>query len=522
MNTQSTFNYDTSPNPAKLIDSLRYLGYDNYSAIADIIDNSLDAEASFVGVTIRNKGKLTEIIISDDGNGMSKDILSQAIRLGSDTTKDSQSDLGKFGMGLCTATLSICRRTTVLTKTETGKLLKAINDVDEVIKSNKFVSVFEEGDSSDEDLFHEMLCYEDGSYSSSGTIVYLQNCDNLTNSNITVFTNTLKRELSRIFRHYIIAGKEIWVNDDVLAPVDPLEWESNKTEKYCDETLEFEYQNDLGAKITESLKIKIAIIKPDYEKGENETARNMVNQGFYIMRNNREILPHTMLDLTAKHNSLNRMRGEISFSGNLDKVFGINFTKKNISINQALQDKLAQFLKGQLASISKKLSRETAKDVPDEINEIHENAAKEISKKSKLLIRPKANIEKRASPIFSDKQSQDITKNSSTREPKDNIQDGLTAKCEFKQSSMGVSGDIYEVDQKGRTIVITYNVDHPFYRKFISGIGENDRSLVAGIDYLVYSMATAELTQNLDDDGTLEIINHFKSIMASNLRTLLL
>src|SRR5437867_8785085 len=137
-----TFSHDSSPNPAKLIESLRYLGYDNYHAISDIVDNSLDAGAKNIRVIVRTSKGAPEIVVADDGGGMDEDILDQAIRLGSLVEKDASSDLGRFGMGLCTASLSICRQTTVLTKTLDGELLKAVNDVDEVKRLNSFVSIF--------------------------------------------------------------------------------------------------------------------------------------------------------------------------------------------------------------------------------------------------------------------------------------------------------------------------------------------------------------------------------------------
>src|SRR6266404_5997600 len=134
----AVFDHKSSPNPAKLIESLRCLGYDNYYAIADLVDNSLDANAKNVTVLARIRNKEPEIIVADDGTGMDEGTLDQAIRLGSLVEKDPSTDLGKFGMGLCTASLSICRRTMVITKTQDGELLKAINDVDEVKRRNDF------------------------------------------------------------------------------------------------------------------------------------------------------------------------------------------------------------------------------------------------------------------------------------------------------------------------------------------------------------------------------------------------
>ena len=138
-------NKENLPNPAKLLDSLRSTGYDNYNAIMDIVDNSIDAEAKNIWIDITGKDENFTILIADDGKGMSFDILDQALKLGSETEKDIDSDLGRFGMGLSTATLSICKRTIVLTKTKNGEFLKSETDLDWVMLNNKFSKYLDKG-----------------------------------------------------------------------------------------------------------------------------------------------------------------------------------------------------------------------------------------------------------------------------------------------------------------------------------------------------------------------------------------
>ncbi|MGB3087153.1 MAG: ATP-binding protein, partial [Phycisphaerae bacterium] len=218
------FTHKSTPNPARLIDSMRHLGYDNYHAIADLVDNSLDAEARNVKVAIRARQSDIEIIVADDGTGMDSTKMNQAIRLGSIAEKDPASDLGRFGMGLCTASLSICTQTIVLTKTVDGEILKAVNDVDEVKRQNEFVSYMGKPEADDMTLFEEMT-----GKAKSGTVVVLRKCDCLQNRNTTSFANGLKKELSRIFRYFLAAETSISVNDQKLSAYDPLEWDNPHT-----------------------------------------------------------------------------------------------------------------------------------------------------------------------------------------------------------------------------------------------------------------------------------------------------
>jgi hypothetical protein len=126
------------PNAGRLVESLRHLGYGNYEAIADLVDNSIDAEARYISIRVQQRNNQPYISIGDRGSGMARDIVDQAMRLGSMTSRDLNSDLGKFGMGLVTASLSIAKRCHVITRTDEGCWSSAW-DVDEVLAKNAFL-----------------------------------------------------------------------------------------------------------------------------------------------------------------------------------------------------------------------------------------------------------------------------------------------------------------------------------------------------------------------------------------------
>lgn len=507
------FSFDSQPNAGKLINSLRHLGYTNYSAIADLVDNSFDADATFIKIYARQRDNDAEIIIADNGFGMDLAILGQAIRLGSNVDKSEDSDLGKFGMGLCTASLSICKETTVLTRIDGGEFLKAVNDVDEVVRQGRFVSFLGQPSLEESILFDEMT-----ENSEHGTVVILRKCDNLNNRNLTNLSNKVAKDLARIFRYFINAGRKIYVNDKLISAVDPLDWDNPKTTKFD----ESDFTVAIGD-LTEVIHVKLAILPDDFTNGDKEIALNMQTQGFYVMRNNREIMDGVSLNLFTKHNSLNRMRIEISFSGHLDKLMGINFTKRDVNIEQSLLDKLGQYFKGQIATIAKREKSQRATDTPDEVLDIHSDVAQEIRKKSKLLMTPKAPKETRARPVPGGIVTPDSPETNRVRNPSPTRQQqgGFVADCEFKSASMGTHGAIYDAEQEGRKIIITYNSDHPFYSRFILENSRNEKRVVAGVDYIIYSLACAELQQNNDDEQVVELIGNFKTIMSVNLRTLL-
>jgi len=106
---------DVTPSASRLTNSLRDIGYDFVSAVADVVDNSISAEASRVDIELCFDGPDSYVIIADDGEGMTGDALIEALRFGS-RRQYGGGELGRYGLGLKTASLSQCRRVTVVTR----------------------------------------------------------------------------------------------------------------------------------------------------------------------------------------------------------------------------------------------------------------------------------------------------------------------------------------------------------------------------------------------------------------------
>ena len=106
------------PDPSSMIETFRAIGYNIESAVADIIDNSITANAKNIWIDFEWKGEETWLSVKDDGFGMNNDELIQAMRPGSINPNDvrEKKDLGRFGLGLKTASFSQCRELTVYSK----------------------------------------------------------------------------------------------------------------------------------------------------------------------------------------------------------------------------------------------------------------------------------------------------------------------------------------------------------------------------------------------------------------------
>jgi hypothetical protein len=128
------------PAPGALIESLRGLGYSLPTAVADLIDNCIAAGARNVWLDFIWKGTDSLMVLRDDGRGMNLTELREAMRVGSKspTAIRASSDLGRFGLGLKTASFSQARRLTVETRAAPGEEFRRIWDLDEVVKRNSW------------------------------------------------------------------------------------------------------------------------------------------------------------------------------------------------------------------------------------------------------------------------------------------------------------------------------------------------------------------------------------------------
>lgn len=497
---------ENTPNASKLIGSLRNTGYDNITAIADLIDNSIDADASNIRISIIPTVNDFRIIIADDGSGMTHDVLDQAMRLGSNTDRNTESDLGKFGMGLVTASISIGKRLTVISKTDQGTYA-SVQDLDFIENNNKFEKELREATEEEIVLFNR-----ENAKLNHGTVVIIEKCDRLQNTNINQFSKNLVDSIGQIFRMFIqSSNKNIYIRGDKILPIDPLFLDNDITELYSDETFSITVNGH-----SENIRLRI-VAAPDFGQQMNRMRGiNTANQGFYLMRNNREIASGKDLDVFTKHPDLNRLRMELFFNGNIDNEMGINFTKRDVKPMQNIVDKIHQIAYPQIASFRAKIKRGQARASDKDID--HLTPAKVISEKSKLLANPK--------PVFTPRTP--TGDNPGTIKPTgtggEHNGSGVEASssaskmnCEFLLRELK-GGNLFEVEQIGKKVIIYYNIDHPFYQEFIAKNKDN-KDIINTVDYLVYSLATAKLISiNKDNQPIFEM---FDSIFSSNLRALI-
>lgn len=505
------------PNAAILIDALQNIGYDNISAITDIVDNSIDAGATKIQILIDKEKSNFRIIIADNGKGMTKETLDQALKLGSDTLHDGLSDLGKFGMGLSTAGLALANKTIVITRNvDENVTYKSMTDVNVIKEKNAFVKILCEANEDEKTYFQNLIDSE------SGTIVILEDCVGIKQNESSTLKNKVIKNLSRIFRKFM-DRTEFWVNDIKIQADDPLrlDYEEFPGNLVSEDDYEVKWKDKDGTEKQGTLHIKIASLPECPKPIANKLGIGMKNQGFSVLRNNREILFGYLpaWEGITRHNDLNRFRGEISFSSDMDFAMGVNFRKNGIDMVDSIDNALRVQISPQIKTVRKKY--EIAKETSDEEKEEHTLAQKIINKMSNTLTLPKVKKEvrdKRKENEEENKKNEDNGKKEQTSTPIKT--ENINAVAEFELKHMGETGNIFETSQVGKKIIISWNIDHVFYKKFIAENVSNE-NVIRFADFLIYTLASAQIQYMADDEEKLIIMDNIISTMSANIRNLL-
>jgi len=152
---------EITPSAAALVESLRGLGYSPETAIADLLDNSIAAKAANIELELDWRDGNPIVGLLDDGVGMGRATLAEALRFGGTgpTSTRTAGDLGRFGLGLKTASLSQCRQLTVISKCDDG-ICALILDIDEIARHGWFAT--EPASLPDHPLTEKLLKLEHG------------------------------------------------------------------------------------------------------------------------------------------------------------------------------------------------------------------------------------------------------------------------------------------------------------------------------------------------------------------------
>ncbi len=469
----------------------RDTGYrDVTAAVAELIDNSLQAGAALVQVLIRDEhseeGRSITLGVLDDGHGMSAKTLQTALQFGGSDRFGDRSGLGRFGMGLPNSSVSQTRRFDVFSWQATpNAVLHSYLDVDEVV-SGRLRTV-------PTPVASKLPDWVAAHASGNGTLVLWTRCDRLGRLRAGTVAQRLCASLGRLYRYALWAGVRISVNETRLVPVDPLFLNEDSRihgASAFGSPLTYEFATLHGASAEVQVQFSELPVEP-WHRWTTEAKRRagiVGGAGVSIVRAGREIDYGWYFMGKRRENYDDWWRCEVRFSPGLDELFGVTHSKQGISPTTELRAILAP----DLEAIARTLNARVRAAFEAVKTGARSTAVCAADSRDRFL----------PPPQIASLRSTGI---------------GLS----YRIDAGALAGpEFYRVDLVDTTIVVTLNSDHPFYTNVYKLVCQDQRSRERyHIECMVLAAARADL--EAADEGERHYVSRSRRYWADALAAFL-
>ena len=370
-----------------LINSLRDLGYSNTtSAVCEHLDNSIQWGATDVRIYFNQRGRKGEggvdVLIVDNGKGMPPHVLKVAMSFGGSTVYDDRKGIGRYGMGMKTAALSMGPTLEVYSWQEPNAFYNMTLDVQEIGADRS--NLIELPDPTlvtelpseiadiltrpmvwpkdSQDLLAENRAGLSAALGNSGTIIFIPNCDRLTYKRAQTLSEHAIREMGRVYRRQLSVGINIYVNNRLVEAFDPTFWmddaehtqlaelKTKKSRLVNTFAVEIPAMED-GQRVAQATVRVYALPYEEWMQLPRKVLKNdlhMFDQLLvsFVMRNDREVHIGAIPELSGKaHADSLWARVQIDFGGELDEAFGVAANKQGVRPKSYVYD----LIKGQIS-----------------------------------------------------------------------------------------------------------------------------------------------------------------------------
>ncbi len=346
------------PKASTLMGSLRSMGYSFESAVADVIDNSISAHAQNVRILFP-KSPMDELAIGilDDGDGMSADVLFEAMRYGSlSAERDrSEEDLGRFGMGLKSASLSQCRCLTVISY-DKDTLNGFTWDFNHILETQDWM--IQELNKTEIDALPYISKLK---AQQKGTLVIWQDFDVIAKSSggqvystMMDLRTSLEKMLSLIFHRYLTGfgntRLHIFINELDIKPLDPFLEQHPKTT--IKREIELDVKDSNGVERFIRIRPFILPFATDLKEKDKQLIGGVeslrAKQGFYIYRNKRLIIWGTWFGMKQRAELTKNARIRVDIPNTLDDIWSIDIKKQQATIPKQILHRLKKTIEDAL------------------------------------------------------------------------------------------------------------------------------------------------------------------------------
>lgn len=512
--------------------SMRDSDFDAYSAYGEVIDNSIQAGASWIKIRMDSSEKggrgrsyrvIEKIAFGDNGCGMPPDVLHRCLQLGYSSRYNDRSGIGRFGVGMTLASINQCQRIEIYSRCAGGEWYWTYVDLKEIFNGSKtgISAPIKQTPPAE---------YNDVMPEDSGTIVIWKDYDRQPYS-----ADTIEKEMhiwfGRTYRYFIWDGITISVNKKNVNAIDPLYVNTKKT-AFEDDPKALEYDAITfpwkvsaidappNAPDESPVTIRMSILPEDFRKnrgdGGSPAAKQRFidrNEGISIIRNRREVFYGHIPYFTPKFEEIDRWWGcEISFDAVLDREFTVKNIKRgalpNAELREVINDKVRPTRRTIIEEVKKCWAKtEAAKRQSERAQGTGETATGHEYAEN---IAANTTTDKGALDVNKDlkKEASDLA--AKVYKDKDNSYQQAWA-LKFASQPFTICEDewrgvdFFESNHLGGKDVLRYNLMHPFFTELYKII-EETHDLLAGnpqqeelyhdlkafIDLLIISYSKAE------------------------------
>lgn len=339
------------PSAKRLIKSLRDMGYDFSQAVADVVDNSIEAKATVVAIDIEFDGDDSWVRIADNGIGMKPDQLREAMRYGAERDYDAD-DLGKFGLGLKTASMSQCQCLSVASRWNPDRAdIAAYSwDLEHIEKTNKWEILPLDRNGLGPAIREPLK-------DTTGTVVLWQRLDRIlgykhpygeqARKQLSRMCRDVEAHLGIVFQRFMsgeVRGRrfKLLLNGNEIRAWDPFCRTEIKTKSLQPVRISLEHEGVSGEVLFEPfiLPHKDDFSSPDAFSLASGPANWNQQQGFYIYRAGRLIQSGGWSNLRAPDEHTKLARVAVSFSPILDEAFKINVAKMRVQMPAQIREEV--------------------------------------------------------------------------------------------------------------------------------------------------------------------------------------
>lgn len=485
------------PDPERIVEGLRDTGYNFNTAIADIVDNSIAADATKVDIIVNmNPDSEITVYIADDGSGMDMAGLKNAMTYGS-KERDNLASLGKFGLGLKTASTAFCRSLSVISRgSEDAEVRKVQWDLDYVAKVHQWNLKILEPKKDEVKLLNSTAG------NGTGSLVVWEKVDRLIKNytNKGNSQNALKRKINELSFHLSMVYQRFLDPDDTRAQNirltlngteiqawDPFSQKEEQTQLLAEDPVEVGMPD--GSESTFTMRAFLLPNRDSFSTTKAMKDAHISNdmQGFYVYRENRLIHYGDWLGLFGNEPHGSLLRVEFSFNHELDAAFNVDIKKSRILPAEEILDYIKDsFIPAPRRAAEERYRHGTAKNVTKKAEErdAHAESNRNIDEKASSVEAAKITVTKPDEVKIENQNGTFSHKITVISNPKQ----GQVRVIPKEQLDFGQLWEPCIADGKH---AVEINQSHPYYQKVYAPILEQN-VMVTGMDALLWALAEAE------------------------------